>query len=166
MTNDPYHKARDSFRKYGPALLVVGGILTAIGIIDFIAAFISMANQEPFSHERPHFPILFIICGIPGALLTSIGMKLTGIGYLKEATKYVAKESAPAAKITTTAIRSAILDDDIPCPTCSTPIEPDSKFCSNCGASVAAMRCPVCNAMTKADARFCSDCGHAIQTNA
>lgn len=166
MTKDPYHKARDSFRKYGPALLVIGGVLAAIGIIDFMAAFISMANQKPFSHERPHFPILFIICGIPGVLLASIGMKLTGIGYLKEATKYIAKESSPAAQITTTAIRSAILDDDIPCPSCSTPIEPDSKFCSNCGVQIGGLACEACNAQLQPDDRFCGGCGAAVGTGA
>lgn len=166
MPQDPYHKARDSFRKFGPALLIVGGILFAIGLIDFIAAFVSIAGREPFSHDRPHFPILFIICGIPGAMLASIGMKLTGIGYLKEASKYVAKESAPAAQITTTAIRSAILDDDIPCPSCAVPIEPDSKFCSHCGTQVAGRACPSCNASIMPDARFCSDCGESISASA
>ncbi|MHA7813696.1 MAG: zinc ribbon domain-containing protein [Phycisphaerales bacterium] len=165
MSQDPYHKARDSFRKYGPALLICGGILFAIGFIDFIAAFISIASREPFSQTRPHFPILFIICGIPGAAMASIGMKLTGVGYLKEATKYVAKESAPAAQITTTAIRSAILDDDVPCPSCATPIEPDARFCAQCGLRIAEVHCPSCDATIQPDARFCSDCGHAVETN-
>ena len=165
MSQDPYQKARDSFRKFGPGLIILGGIMFVVGLIDFLAAFVSIANQEPFSHSRPHFPILFIICGIPGAAMASIGMKLTGIGYLKEASKYVAKESAPAAQITTTAIRSAILDDDIPCPSCATPIEPDSRFCSQCGVNVAYIRCPSCDASIQSDARFCSDCGHAIETN-
>jgi predicted nucleic acid-binding Zn ribbon protein len=166
MSQDPYHKARDSFRKFGPALLIVGGILFAIGIIDFMATFLSVMTAEPFSGERHDIPILFPLMAMPGLLLFGIGMKLTGIGYLKEATKYVAKESAPAAQITTTAIRSAILDDDIPCPSCAVPIEPDSKFCSHCGTQVAGRACPSCNASIKPDARFCSDCGESINASA
>ena len=162
MSQDPYHKARDSFRKFGPTLLIVGGILTAIGFIDFMAAFLSVMTAEPFSGERRRFPILFPLMAMPGLLLFGIGMKLTGIGYMREATKYVAKESAPAAQITTTAIRSAILDDDIPCPSCATPIEPNSKFCSQCGIKVGDLSCPSCNASIEADARFCSDCGHTM----
>ena len=160
MSQDPYHKARDTFRVLGPAMLVIGGIMVIIGVGQFFLTFINAANGG-----HPKAPILFLILGMPGLLIFGIGMQLTGVGFLKQTSKYVAKETSPAAQITTTAIRSAILNDDIPCPSCATPIEPDSRFCSQCGVNVADIRCPSCDASIQSDARFCSDCGHAIETN-
>jgi len=160
MSKDPYHKARDSFRVLGPTMIVIGGLMLIIGVGQFI---LSMIQAMSGGNAKP--PILFVALGVPGLLIFGIGMQLTGVGFLKQTTKYVAKESAPAAQITTTAIRSALLDDDIPCPSCATPIEPDSKFCSNCGFKVAKMNCPSCNASIDTNARFCSDCGQALESS-
>jgi len=141
---DGYSKVKAKLRKFGPAMIAIGGLMLLIGVGQFFWTIISVATAEPFSRTDNGFPILFVILGIPGAMILSLGMMVTQAGYLKEITTYGAKETTPAVTIATTAVRAAILDDDIPCSTCSTPIEPDSKFCSSCGHQVNALQCPSC----------------------
>jgi hypothetical protein len=46
------------------------------------------------------------------------------------------------------------------CPRCGSRPEPDARFCSNCGADLAAAgHCAVCRAPLDPAARFCSSCG-------
>ena len=156
--SDGYTKARNSMRRLGPAMIAIGGLMVLIGGGQFILTFVQAATSESFS-DRPDFPILFIILGMPGLLIFGVGMMLTQAGYLKEITKYGAKETTPAVQTTTTAIRAALQDDDIPCPSCSSPIEPDSKFCSSCGVDLATMKCDSCNGAIEAGDKFCPSCG-------
>jgi membrane protease subunit (stomatin/prohibitin family) len=37
-----------------------------------------------------------------------------------------------------------------------------SKFCNNCGASMAAAACPKCNTPVPPGAKFCGNCGNAL----
>lgn len=157
--SDGYAKARTSMRRFGPAMIAIGGLMVLIGFGQFALTVISGINQEPFSGTRPGFPILFVILGFPGMLILGIGMKLTKVGYLKEIAQYGAKETTPAVQTTTTAIRSALQNDDIPCPSCSSPIEPDSKFCSSCGVDLANMKCDSCNDRIDPSDKFCPSCG-------
>lgn len=159
---DGYTQVKTGMRRFGPAMIAIGGLMLIIGVGQFFLTFISAATSEPFSSEQPSFPILFIILGIPGMLILSIGLTLTKVGYLKEIAQYGAKETVPAVQTTTTAIRSAILDDDIPCPKCSQPIEPNSKFCASCGVLVGSLKCPNCNNPIESDDRFCNDCGTQV----
>ena len=156
---DGYSKARSGMRSFGPILIVVGGILLLIGLGDFILTGIQMMTAEPFSDDRPGLPVLFLVCGFPGALLLGIGMKLTTFGYMREVSQYAAKETAPAVTTTTTAVRAAWSDDDVPCPECSAPNEPGSKFCSSCGVSIAGTPCASCGTALDRDDRFCAECG-------
>lgn len=46
------------------------------------------------------------------------------------------------------------------CPVCNTELEPNAKFCFNCGAKISNKKtCPKCGAENSGEARFCSMCG-------
>ena len=152
-----YKQAKSTFRVLGPTLLVIGIILSLVGIGSFFMGFIGAVSGD-FSPHDSKFPILFLLV-FPGFLCIGIGSMMTQAGYLKEITQYAAKETTPAVTTTTTAIRSAISDNDIPCPSCSEPIEPDSKFCAHCGVQIGQLSCPTCNAPLEANDRFCNQCG-------
>jgi len=65
--------------------------------------------------------------------------------------------AAPAA--TPAAPAPAVM---VACPGCNTPNPQGAKFCTNCGASVAAPTtrpCPGCRAAVALDAKFCASCG-------
>lgn len=158
---DGYSQVKTSMRRFGPAMIAIGGLMAVIGIGQFFLTFISAATSDSFS-DRPEFPILFIILGIPGVFILSIGLMLTQFGFLKEITQYGAKETVPAVTTSVTAIRSAITDDDVPCPKCSSPIEPDSKFCSSCGVQIGLLKCPSCENSIESNDRYCNSCGTAI----
>lgn len=49
-----------------------------------------------------------------------------------------------------------------PCPACSTVNSITSKFCSNCGAAMAAARCAKCGANLPAGSKFCNECGEKV----
>ena len=49
------------------------------------------------------------------------------------------------------------------CSKCQTENSPDSKFCSNCGAELAAV-CASCGLANKPGDKFCAECGTQLQT--
>jgi membrane protease subunit (stomatin/prohibitin family) len=56
----------------------------------------------------------------------------------------------------------------VQCPKCGTLNPAGAKFCSNCGAQMAApqaatIECPKCQAQVPAGAKFCSNCGTSLQ---
>ncbi len=157
LPGDRYAQSKSFFRVLGPGLLVLGVILSAIGIGAFFIGFIGAANGNTRPGES-NFPILFLLI-FPGILLLAIGGLMTQAGYLKEITQYAAKETSPAITTTTTAIKSAIADDDIPCPSCALPIEPNSKFCAHCGIQTQDQACIKCDAPLESNDRFCNQCG-------
>lgn len=152
-------KAR--MRRFGPAMIAIGALMVLIGGGQFLLTFVSAATSDSFSH-RPSFPVLFVILGMPGMLILGFGVLLTQFGFLKEITQYGAQETVPAVTTSVTAIRAAITDDDVPCPECSSPIEPDSKFCSSCGVRIGSLRCSSCESPIESNDRFCNSCGTAI----
>ncbi len=162
---DGYSKAKSGMRSFGPLLVIIGGILLIIGLGDFLITIVRAMTAEPFSSSSPGAPILFVICGFPGMILLGIGMQLSSFGYMREVTQYAAKETAPAARTTTTAIRAAWKDNDTPCPTCSAPNEPGAKFCSSCGVSFVGAPCASCGSILEPDDRFCSECGAKVATS-
>jgi membrane protease subunit (stomatin/prohibitin family) len=52
----------------------------------------------------------------------------------------------------------------VACPKCGAQTAAGSKFCSNCGASMApaGVTCPKCNAQNAPGSKFCSNCGNAL----
>ncbi len=158
-SENSYDKTKSALRIYGPLLIGVGLILSIIGIGAFINALINIFDGQRGTGPM-QYPILFLL-SIPGFLLLGLGIMMTKVGYLKEISKYAAKETTPAATITTTAIRAAVTDDHIPCPSCSNPIEPNSKFCSQCGEHITNIQCKACQSPMEAADQFCANCGQA-----
>jgi hypothetical protein len=55
---------------------------------------------------------------------------------------------------------AAAANTAVTCASCGTALAPGTKFCSNCGAAVAAPRsCASCGTVLQPDARFCPNCG-------
>jgi len=48
------------------------------------------------------------------------------------------------------------------CPNCGTSIDPNAKFCSECGAPQTASFCPNCGKQVRPQDKFCTSCGHAL----
>lgn len=50
------------------------------------------------------------------------------------------------------------------CPQCSVEVQPESKFCHRCGASLNTYRnCPGCGSRIRLDSVFCSNCGRKVK---
>jgi len=175
LPNDGYSQAKSGMRTLGPALTVIGAILTLIGIGSFFIAmgssntfsplhpsqsFSDFQNQADslFQQHRQGQPKLFFLAFV-GLPTLGVGITITKAGYLKEITQYAAKETSPAISTVVSTVRSAINDGETPCPHCALPIEPGSKFCSHCGNALADLQCPQCNALVEPDDKFCPSCG-------
>ncbi len=156
--SDGYSNARSTMRVLGPVLAVLGGILVLIGFIALFGAATSIGNRPPGAGIPKAFILAF-----PGMLMLGIGLFMTKAGYLREVSQYAAKETSPAVRTTTTAVRSAWTDDDVPCPSCSSPVEPASKFCSSCGIQLTGGTCRVCQASVDSDDKFCAFCGSEVE---
>ncbi len=51
-----------------------------------------------------------------------------------------------------------------PCPQCQAPLQPNTNFCSTCGAGVQGEQtCTHCGASLQPQVRFCTACGHPTQ---
>ena len=59
---------------------------------------------------------------------------------------------------------SAASNDTVTCPACQA--QASGKFCSNCGAALAATKCAACGAELRPGAKFCHRCGTAAGAEA
>ena len=50
----------------------------------------------------------------------------------------------------------------ISCPRCSSPIQPDGRFCTECGSPVEGATCAGCGGPLTPGAKFCHRCGAAV----
>ncbi|MDP8011268.1 MAG: zinc ribbon domain-containing protein [Thermoplasmata archaeon] len=48
------------------------------------------------------------------------------------------------------------------CPNCGAVVDPNDKFCWNCGYSLKIRKCPNCGADIKPDDKFCRSCGYKL----
>ena len=52
---------------------------------------------------------------------------------------------------------------ELKCSNCGTPVGPEDKFCTNCGAKfVVDSTCPKCGASIEQDSKFCTNCGNKL----
>ncbi len=51
---------------------------------------------------------------------------------------------------------------NVKCWKCGAENEPNSKFCSSCGASLEPVKCPKCNTINEPGAKYCSNCGYQL----
>ncbi len=164
---------RATLRAIGMLMVIAGGVLTAIGLIDFFGAM--------GGHSGPPQQFWCAMVGLP---ILAIGFGLLRLGYLGAIGRYVAGETAPVATDTINyvgeeaapGIRSVVhavadgLRDDpagsrepCTCPACGAAVDADARFCDQCGGDLATVRtCPACEAENATDARFCDRCGHRL----
>lgn len=180
---DPKHqKTRGALRVIGPIILVVGIILTVIGIGSF---FVSM-NSAMSSFGATSGPKYFW-CAFLGMPLVVVGLAITSYGYMGAVARYSAAEIAPVGKDTINymadgtkggiktvarAVGEGIsaglaagaaggsAQTTVQCPRCETDNDADARFCDNCGAELTTSReCSQCGEQNDPDARFCDNCG-------
>jgi hypothetical protein len=173
---DPRHReVRAILRVLGPLVLVIGIVLTAIGLISFFSAIGTFQAPRYFG---------MVILGLP---LIGIGVGLTRIGFLGEILRYFSGEATPVARDTfntmaegtrhgietiahaagrgfATAVGGGNLaePDMSLCRHCQAPNPGNAKFCNQCGTPIRVSSCPGCGAAIAGDARFCNQCGMPI----
>jgi RNA polymerase subunit RPABC4/transcription elongation factor Spt4 len=45
------------------------------------------------------------------------------------------------------------------CSECGYVVEPEARFCANCGGRLPTRYCPACQVLVSSDAKFCTNCG-------
>ena len=147
-------------RKIGLILIIIGGLLTIIGLISFFSSF-----------NGGGFPTLFPLAmgGIP---CLGIGLMLLLIGYNREISTYFKDEGIPVIKEGYQDLRPEVEDvvsiikgeqNEKVCSYCNTKNNYNSSYCKNCGKPIGSIVCPKCGKKIDIDSRFCSHCGHEIK---
>jgi len=172
---DPRHEqSRSILRKMGISLIVVGAILTIIGIASFFMAFGGM--------EPPRY----FWCAFIGLPLGFAGLVMTSYGFMGAVARYSAEEFAPVGKDTFNYMAGGTKDsvktlatavgeglragssasapaERVRCHKCNRPNDVDARFCSGCGAPLGKTKpCPGCHELNDPDARFCDNCGRPL----
>jgi hypothetical protein len=166
-------ETRGVLRVLGPAVAVVGLILTIVGFASFFSAFGSGGPPGQFW------------CAFLGLPLLGVGLGICKFAYLGAVSRYVAGEVAPVSKDvvnylaegTKGAVRDLAaavgegLHAGVPsgeiglsrCHKCNAENEASANFCKACGAPLAKTRpCDGCGELNDPDARFCDNCGKPI----
>lgn len=148
--NPGHGELRLAMRVIGPAMIGVGGIFVAIGMISFFSAF--GGNGPP----------QYFWCCFVGAPIATLGIGLTKFAYMGAVYRYLAGEVAPVQKDTfnylATGIGPGVKDlaqavgEGLQAGRqgASTAGSTESKYCSKCGQSV------------PPQANFCSSCGEKL----
>ena len=172
---DPGHeRTRRVVRRVGIALLILGGVLTLIGMASFFAAFGGMG------------PPRYFWCAFLGAPLGFAGLVLTMYGFLGAFARYSAGEVAPVGKDTFNYMAEGTQDGvrtmatafgeglglreptsgtagSVACPKCSHANDVDAKFCDDCGSALPRSSvCASCRQQNDPDAKFCDNCGRPL----
>lgn len=165
---------RDALRVIGPAVLILGLALTAVGFISFFTAFGGFGSPR------------FFWCAFIGIPLLGVGGMLCRVAFLGPITRYVADEVAPVgrdvvnymAEGTRDSVRdlaaavgeglrsgpTAAAATGARCDRCGTENDGDAKFCKSCGAVLSSpLVCSDCAHENDADARFCDHCGRPLR---
>lgn len=144
---DPRHRvSRQVLRMVGPSALLVGLVLTALGISDFFVA--ASGGTWPTT-----FWLAFV--GIP---LAGAGLTITKWAFLGEISRYAAGQVAPVAESTLSFLGHGA---SMTCPSCGTANERGSTFCEHCGTALKEP-CPSCGGENEAGSNFCRACGTAL----
>lgn len=166
--NPEHQRVRQVLRIVGPSLVLIGGILTLIGLVSFFSAFGTMG------------PPRYFWCAMVGMPVGMIGLMMTLFAYMGAIARYQAGEVAPVGKDTfnymadgtqqgVSTLASAVArgfregagPEAQACGQCSTPNDPGAKFCDSCGTPLQRV-CTQCGTVNDPAARFCDDCGQAL----
>lgn len=133
------------------ALVLVGGILAAITIVNFF---------QSFSSHRPPERLWLGFIGMP---MLGIGLAIGKFAFLRPISRYVADELQPVGRDFVRGLRVPAAPERSaaqPCPSCKKPNDPDARFCVSCATELR-RTCSSCSALCAIDARFCKHCGQA-----
>ena len=158
---DPRHNEKKlRLRRIGFILLIIGGVFSVIGFIDFFSAFNSMGMPKLFWCLFIGFPLL----GFGGMLLKASYMKETaqflkdeGVPVMKDAYK----DMKPELKDFVDTIRGVEKNEEKLCPRCGTLNDYDNNFCKSCGEKLI-KKCPYCGDELDPNSSYCGRCGKKI----
>jgi hypothetical protein len=169
---EQYRELRATLKSVGPAIAAIGLLLTIAGMISFFSAFGGFG------------PPRYFWCAFLGLPLLAVGAAITQFAYVRTITRYMAGEVAPVGKDLTNYMvagtKNSIRDVAaaigeglsasgaggsslrVRCHNCNEENDAETKFCDNCGASLAkSTKCEKCGELNDPDARFCDNCGAA-----
>lgn len=149
-------------------LKILGFIIAGLGLIFTIIGFV---NFFSVFNSGEGMPDLFW-CAMMGLPMLGIGISLLGVGFKREISHYMEKESAPvvneaakdmspAVKTVASAVKEGISGSGKIYCTCGVENEKDSKFCKACGKALVKI-CPACGEVVDFDSAFCDHCGSKL----
>ena len=148
---DPEHEdKKQKLQSLGIGLMVVGGLLSAVGLISFFSAFGSGEAPSAFWAAFIGFPMF------------GIGTKLAGFGFLGEISRYTSGEVTPVIKDAVEHVRGGTSEMvGVRCTECNSLNDQDAKFCDGCGKALG-QKCESCGTSNDADSKFCDSCGRQL----
>jgi len=153
-------KLKKRLKKIGFILVIIGGLFTFIGFIDFFVS---------FGYGNPNL-FFFSFLGMP--LLFAGGICLR-YGYMGEVARYTNSEIVPVKKDTfnyllrgtreelSNTIKSIKGEGEV-CPNCGEVNDKDAKFCKNCGCKLV-LTCVSCKTVNDRESKFCKNCGKELR---
>ena len=158
--NDQHQKTKKTLKIIGISLIIFGGVMTAIGLIDFFSSFNSFDMPTKFW------------CAFVGLPCIGIGSSVTSVAYKQEISRYMknegvpvvneaSEELSPAIRSVTTAIKESLNGNDGVVCSCGNRNDKGDKFCSACGKPLQTV-CPACGEKAEADDNFCPNCGEKL----
>ncbi|WP_432798101.1 double zinc ribbon domain-containing protein [Poriferisphaera sp. WC338] len=187
LSGAAHQPAKKFMRRAGVICIALGLLCIILGIGSFFFSFI--ANMIGISSGETTFsiPYLFPLAFIGGPIFF-IGIVMAVFGYMGAVARYQAAEIAPVAsdtvnymgKSTKPGVRSfasaisegltegamagsgSDFQDMINCPVCEARNQTGSKFCDQCGVSIAEIICSNCSSPNQPGSKFCDQCGNNL----
>jgi hypothetical protein len=177
--NPRHEEIRTTLRIVGPAVLVCGLVLTAIGVISFFSMFAS------FDGPSLEFPRYFW-CAFLGLPMTVIGLGISQFAFMGAVARYAAGEAAPVQKDafnylaegTRPGVRTlaeavgrgfaagmgppAATEGEARCPGCHAANPSASRYCNQCGGPLGEAACSKCGQPHAPGSKFCGHCGQTL----
>lgn len=148
---DPQHdEKKRGLQSIGIMLMILGGVLSAIGLFSFFSAFNGGGVPRAFWAAFVGLPML------------GLGVRIAGFGFMGEISRYASGEVGPVIKDTIDYVgdgttRTAV----VVCPACREPNDPDAVYCDSCGRPLR-RKCETCGTTNDPDSKFCDNCGSAL----
>mgnify|MGYP006297252787 CR=1 FL=1 len=142
---------KNNITKGGIALIVIGIILTLIGIGLFLSVFFSFfdvfqnfGSNDPFGHHGFHrtsgpqnIPFIRAVIGVIlagiGGVLTKVGLGMGIVGSSDSIARWFGNTVKEAKDASTD---NDTIYDVKKCPSCNSKNDIDAKYCDNCGTKL------------------------------
>lgn len=137
---------RNALRAAGLGLVLLGGILVLVALVNFFEAF-----NNPMGGTPSDFWLFFL-----GGPLFVVGLWCLYAGFFGTAARFVAGELAPTVRQT-----MGYVGGGQRCPSCGRECEAGSRYCDSCGRPLG-LTCSHCGVDNEAGAAYCRGCGSAL----